>query len=215
MRICRAFGLVKEFTPGNVGLIAQAGIYAVGYLWGLRKVIDFGIIATIGNKLDINETDMLETMGNDNNIKVICMYIEDIRCGRKFLEVAKDVSRKKPIIVLKSGRTDEGRKAILSHTASLAGRDEIYDAAFRQAGIIRAKDDEHMFALARAFSKQPLPKSDGVFVITYTGFFGVAAADAISLNNMMLAEPAARIITTLCERAKPHGSYIRAELSAG
>ena len=202
------FGLVEETAPGNVGLIAQAGIYAAGYLWGLRMVLDFGIIATIGNKLDIDETDMLEAVGNDDNIKVVCMYLEDIRRGRRFLEVAKSVSRKKPIIVLKTGRTEEGRKAVLTHTASLAGRDEIYDTAFRQAGIIRARDNEHMFTLARAFSKQPLPKSDGVFVITYTGSFGVAAADAISLNGMKLAEPSGEIQSQLRELLPPYVSAL-------
>jgi acyl-CoA synthetase (NDP forming) len=202
------FGLIDELAPGNVGLIAQAGVYVAGYLWGLKKVLDFGIIATIGNKLDIDETDVLEALGGDDNIKVVCMYLEDVKRGRKFIEVAKKVTKRKPVIVLKTGRTEAGKRAILSHTASLAGKDEVYDAAFKQVGVIRAKDNEHMFALARAFSKQPLPKSDGVFVVTYTGSFGVAAADAISLNGMRLAEPSAELKSKLRELLPPFVSAL-------
>ncbi|MDH7597190.1 MAG: acetate--CoA ligase family protein [Methanothrix sp.] len=186
--VVESIGVVDELNRGNVGLIAQAGVYAAGYLWGLRKVLDFGIIATIGNKLDLNETDMLEAIGMDENIDVVCMYLEDVKGGRRFIDVAREVSRRKPVVVLKTGRTEAGKRAVSSHTASLAGNDEIYSSVFRQAGLIRARDNDHMFALARAFSKQPLPVNDGVFVISYAGSLGVAAADAISMNGMRLAE---------------------------
>lgn len=186
--VVESIGVVEELNRGNVGLIAQAGVYAAGYLWGLRRVLDFGIIATIGNKLDLNETDMLEAIGMDDNIKVVCMYLEDVKGGRRFIDVAREVSRRKPVVVLKTGRTEAGKRAVSSHTASLAGNDLIYSAVFRQAGLIRARDNDHMFALARAFSKQPLPVNDGVFVISYAGSLGVAAADAISMNGMRLAE---------------------------
>jgi acyl-CoA synthetase (NDP forming) len=92
------------------------------------------------------------------------------------------------VVVLKSGRTDAGKKAVASHTASLAGNDQIFSSAFRQSGIIRARDYEHMFNLARAISKQPFPDREGVFIITYAGSLGVIAADAITDNGMRLAE---------------------------
>ncbi|MEM2727147.1 MAG: acetate--CoA ligase family protein [Archaeoglobaceae archaeon] len=183
-----SLGLLEELGKGNIGLIVQAGVYAAGFLWGLRNIMDFGIIATIGNKLDVNETDMLEAIGNDENIEVVCMYLEDVKAGRRFIEVAKKITQKKPVIVLKTGRTEEGKKAASTHTASLAGNDRIYSAVFRQAGIIRARENEHLFALAKAFSKQPLPKNSNVFVITYAGSLGVASADAISLSGLKLAE---------------------------
>ncbi|MDW8136530.1 MAG: acetate--CoA ligase family protein [Thermodesulfobacterium sp.] len=186
--VVESIGVVEELGIGNVGLIAQAGVYSAGYLWGLRKVLDFGIIATIGNQLDLNETDLLFALGEDENIKVICMYLENIKGGRRFLEVAQKVTSKKPVIVLKTGRTEEGKRAALSHTASLAGSDEIYSAVFKQTGIIRAKNNDHMFALARAFSKQPFPTTDGVFIISYAGSLGVAAADAVALNGLRLAQ---------------------------
>ena len=184
----QSIGAVGELRKGNIGLIVQAGVYAAGMLWGMPHIMDFAVVATIGNKADINETDILEYLGEDNNVEVICMYLEDVKSGRRFVDVAREITPGKPIIVLKSGRTEAGKKAVSSHTASLAGNDTIYDAAFRQAGIIRARDNDHMFGLARAFSRQPLPLGEGVLVISYTGSLGVAAADALSLNGMKPAE---------------------------
>ncbi|MEI6102761.1 MAG: acetate--CoA ligase family protein [Methanothrix sp.] len=184
----QSIGIVDALSMGNIGLVSQAGVCAAGMLWGLRHIMDFGIIATIGNKLDINETDILEAVSQDENINVICMYLESVKGGRRFIDVARRITQEKPIVVLKSGRTDAGKKAVASHTASLAGNDLIFSAAFRQSGIIRARDYEHMFNLARAISKQPLPTREGVFIITYAGSLGVIAADAITDNSMRLSE---------------------------
>ncbi|NLL57956.1 MAG: acyl-CoA synthetase, partial [Firmicutes bacterium] len=182
--VVQSIGVVGDLRKGNIGLVAQAGVYAAGMLWGVRHIMDFAVVATIGNKADINETDILEYLGEDDHVKVICMYLEDVKTGRRFIDVARRITAEKPVIVLKSGRTEAGKKAVSSHTASLAGNDIIYDAALRQAGIIRATDNDHMFGLARAFSKQPLPLGEGVMVISYTGSLGVAAADALSMNGM-------------------------------
>jgi len=184
----QSIGIVDALSRGNIGLISQAGVCAAGMLWGLRHIMDFGIIGTIGNKLDINETDMLEAVSTDDNIGVICMYLESVKAGRRFIDVARRVTLEKPVVVLKSGRTEAGKKAVASHTASLAGDDLIFSAVFRQSGIIRARDYEHMFNLARAISKQPFPQREGVFIITYAGSLGVIAADAITDNGMRLAE---------------------------
>lgn len=187
-RMVQSIGIVGELRQGNIGLIAQAGVYAAGMLWGMRQTMDFAIVATIGNKADLNETDILDYLGEDDNVGVICMYLEDVKAGRRFIDTARKVTAKKPVIVLKSGRTEAGKKAVSSHTASLAGNDLVYDAAFRQAGIIRAADNEQMFGLARAFSKQPLPPGDGALVVSYTGSWGVAAADALSMSGMRPAD---------------------------
>jgi acyl-CoA synthetase (NDP forming) len=184
----QSIGIVDALSMGNIGLVSQAGVCAAGMLWGLRHIMDFGIIATIGNKLDINETDILEAVSKDENINVICMYLESVKGGRRFIDAARRITLEKPIVVLKSGRTDAGKKAVASHTASLAGNDQIFSAAFRQSGIIRARDYDHMFNLARAISKQPLPDREGVFIITYAGSLGVIAADAITDNGMRLSE---------------------------
>jgi acetate---CoA ligase (ADP-forming) len=183
----QSIGLLDDLKKGNVGMVAQAGVYAAGILTGLSNVLDFGIVATIGNKMDINETDILEYLSDDDHISVIVMYMEDIRSGKRFVDVATRAAVRKPVIVLKSGRTEAGKKAVSSHTASLAGNDEVNSAAFKQSGVIRARDNEHLFALTRAFSKQPIPKGNGVLVITYTGSLGVAATDMLYLSDMRLA----------------------------
>ncbi len=183
----QSIGPLENLKKGNVGMVAQAGVYAAGILTGLSNVLDFGIVATIGNKMDINETDILEYLSDDDHISVIVMYMEDIRSGKRFVDVASRAAVRKPVIVLKSGRTEAGKKAVSSHTASLAGNDEVNSAAFKQSGVIRARDNEHLFALTRAFSKQPVPKGNGVMVITYTGSLGVAATDMLYLSGMRLA----------------------------
>lgn len=183
----QSIGLIDQLGKGNVGLIAQAGVYAAGILTGLRNILDFGIIATIGNKMDVSEADILEFMGRDRNISVIALYMEDVTSGRRFVDAATQVSRKKPVIALKTGRTEAGKQAVSSHTASMAGNDEINSAAFRQSGVIRARDNEHLFSLMRAFSKQPLPRGPGVFVVTYTGSLGVAATDMLYTRGLRLS----------------------------
>lgn len=187
-RMVQSIGLLEKLGQGNVGMVAQAGVYAAGILTGLRRIMDFGIVATIGNKMDIDETDILEFLGKDEHIDVIAMYMEDVTSGRRLIEVAREVTAVKPIIAMKSGRTEAGKKAALSHTASLAGDDRFNDAAFRQSGIIRARDNAHLFDLVRAFSKQPLPAGDGMMVVTYAGSLGVAATDTLYLQGLRLAE---------------------------
>jgi acyl-CoA synthetase (NDP forming) len=184
----QSIGLIDEMRKGNIGMIAQAGVYAAGILTGLRHVMNFGVVATIGNKMDISETDILDYLGTDDHIDVIAIYMEDVTSGRRFIDVAKRVTVKKPVIVLKSGRTEAGQKAVASHTASMAGNDEINNAAFLQAGIIRARDNEHLFGLTKAFARQPLPQKNSALIVTYTGSLGVAATDVLYLNGMRLAE---------------------------
>jgi acyl-CoA synthetase (NDP forming) len=184
----QSLGVVGSLKKGNVGLVAQAGVYAAGLLWGFSQTIEFGIIATVGNKLDINETDILQYLGTDQNISVISMYLEDIKAGRRFIDVAKEVTRKKPVIVLKGGRTDVGRKTAASHTASIAGNAAIYNAVFTQSRIIRAESYRDMFNLSKGFSKQPLPKGPGVLIISYTGAMGVTSTDTCYEKGLRLAE---------------------------
>jgi len=183
----QAVGLLSDLCKGKVGMVAQSGAYAAGILTGLSNVLDFGIVATIGNKMDINETDILEYLSEDDHISIIVMYMEDIGSGKRFVDVAGRAAVRKPVIILKSGRTEAGKKVVSSHTASLAGNDEINNAAFKQSGIIRARDNEHLFALNRAFSKQPVPKGNGVLVIIYAGTMVVCATDMLYLSDMRLA----------------------------
>ena len=184
----QSLGIVGPLNKGNIGIVAQAGVYASGLLWGFSRTLGFGIIATVGNKLDINETDILQYLGSDSNIEVIAMYLEDIKAGRRFIDVAREVTKTKPIVVLKGGRTDIGRRTAASHTASIAGNAAIYNAVFAQSRVIQSQDYRDMFNITKAFSKQPLPGGPGVLIISYTGAMGVTSTDTCYENGLRLAE---------------------------
>lgn len=186
--LCQSIGRVGDLGVGNVGLIAQAGVYAAGILWGLRKIMDFSMIATIGNKLDIDETDLLKFMKNEESVEVITLYLEDIEQGKDFLDLVTEIVEEKPIILLKGGRTEEGKKTATTHTASIGGSREVYETIFREGGIITAEDNDHMFDIARGFSKQPLPETDQMMVITYSGSQGITATDTLNEHGLGLAQ---------------------------
>ena len=142
--------------PGHMAVVSQSGAfgaaaldYLAGSQLGVSKFVSFG------NRCDVDEADMLLYLGQDEKTHSILLYIEGVEDGRKFLEVAKQVTRHKPIVVLKSGKTQAGARAALSHTGTLAGRDEVYEAAFAQVGIIRARDMEEFFDLGKALALQP------------------------------------------------------------
>lgn len=174
--------------PGGISFICQSGAVGSATLdlaayqgYGFSKFISYG------NALDLNECDFLEYLGNDPKTKVICMYIEGIKDGKRFMKVAKQVSKKKPIIAIKGGTTEEGKQAALSHTASLAGSFEIYKGAFKQTGIIYAQNLEELFDFARILDKSIKPKGDKIQIITNGGGYGILCADNISENNLKLA----------------------------
>lgn len=185
--LCQSIGRVDKLELGNVGLIAQAGVYAAGILWGLKDIMDFSMIATIGNKLDIDEADVLKYMGDEDSVEVIAMYLEDIERGGEFLDIAKEVVEEKPIVLLKGGRTEEGKTSAATHTGSIGGPREVYETIFREGGVIQAEDNDHMFDLIRAFSKQPLPSTEKMMVITYSGSQGITATDTLNEEGLGLA----------------------------
>jgi len=152
---------------GTLGLALMDSIINIGL--GLNKVV------SVGNKADVQDSDLLQFLDTDINTNTIIMYVEGIKNGREFMEVAKKI--KKPIIAIKSGRTKAGRKAAFSHTGSMAGSDDIYTAAFKQVGVIRAKTIEELFDVALALSTQPLPKDNKVAILTSGGGAGILAAD--------------------------------------
>jgi len=144
-------------------------------------------VCSIGNKCDVNETELLEYLVNDPNTGVIACYLESIIDGRKFIELAR--STDKPVIVLKSGRSDSGAKAAMSHTASLSGSSAIYNGAFRQAGIIQVYDMHELMDMARGFSKTDSYRPGGrTAVMTFSGGAGIVSADLLEERGLMLAE---------------------------
>src|SRR5437667_4038394 len=146
----------------------------------------FSAIVGLGNKSDIDEDDLLTFFEQDDNTHIIVQHCEDLKDGRAFAEVAKRVSRKKPVVVLKAGRTALGARAASSHTGALAGNDKIYDDVLRQSGVIRAKSLRDMLDFARGVPVLPTPKGENVVIITGAGGSGVLLSDACVDNGLSL-----------------------------
>jgi acyl-CoA synthetase (NDP forming) len=173
---------------GNISIISQSG--GVGaLLLDLACFYNIGIskFAFMGEKIDINDVDLLRYFNEDLETKVICLYMEGIEKGREFVEAAREVVKKKPILALKGGVTKEAARRAKSHTASIAGSDIVFDAAFKKAGIIRVGDAEELLNAAIAFSKQPLLGGDNVAIVSNVGGPAILAADAVVKNGLKLA----------------------------
>jgi acetyl coenzyme A synthetase (ADP forming)-like protein len=185
------FGLTPYHIPriGNIGLISQSGNLG-GYMIrrGSSRGLGFSKFVSSGNEADLNFVDYLEYLARDPKTKVIAAYVEGLKDGRHFIEVAKNVTKEKPVVILKAGRTGSGSKAARSHTGALAGSDSIYDAAFKQTGVLRVEEIEDLFDVAAAFTRQPIPKGKNVGVLTVGGGFGVITADACERCGLSLPQ---------------------------
>ncbi len=181
--------LPESLGKGAIAVIAQSGIFGNILLdWGPEQGIAFSKVVTIGNRCDVSESELLEYLGTDSQTRVITLYLEGVKDGKSFLRAAKKVSRKKPIVVLKSGRTEAGKAAAASHTGSISGQDYIYEAAFRQAGVIRARTFHELFDIAKVLSRQPLPKGNRIAVVTSSGSLGVLTVDKCLDLGLKLAK---------------------------
>jgi len=181
----------KMPAEGNIGFLSQSGALCTAVLdYALSKHIGFSKFVSFGNKADISEIDLMRYLRDDPKTKVILVYLEEITDGRGFMEAARDVivNAGKPVLVIKSGRTREGAAAAASHTGSLAGSDEVTEAALRQAGVIRCTTIEEMFNIATALAYQPLPADRRVAIITNAGGPGVLTTDAAIANGLTLAQ---------------------------
>ncbi|HMK95083.1 MAG TPA: CoA-binding protein [Candidatus Limnocylindrales bacterium] len=164
--------------PGSIAMITQSGAfgsaaldYLTGRQMGVSKFVSFG------NKCDVNESDILLYLLKDQETKVVLAYLEDVKDGREFLEVAKKVTVEKPVVALKTGRSSQGARAAASHTGAIAGSDKIYDAAFQQGGIIRAEDMEEFFDMGKALAMQPPAMGTNIGILTDAGGPGVMTVD--------------------------------------
>ncbi|MBF8295439.1 MAG: acetyltransferase [Bacteroidetes bacterium] len=181
----------KMPEEGNIAFLSQSGALCTAVLdYAQAKHIGFSKFVSFGNKANINEIDLMRYLKNDPKTKVILVYLEEITDGIALMNAAREIISEsgKPVLVLKSGRTREGAAAAASHTGSLAGSDEVCDAAFRQAGIIRCSTIEEMFHNAIALAYQPLPRGKRVAIITNAGGPGVLATDAAIKQNLDLAK---------------------------
>lgn len=197
----------KDIIPGNVAFISQSGALGVA-LMGTAVMERLGIsaIISVGNKADLDDADFIEFLGDDPNTNVILIYMEGISEGQRFMEVASKVSLKKPIIVIKSGRSEAGARAAASHTGSLAGNYTIYKTAFKQTGILLAETIEQAFDWAKALTWNPLPKGDNVVVITNGGGAGVQATDTLSDYGITLRRPSDTLTVNLKQILPPFAS---------
>ncbi len=195
-------------TPekGKISFMSQSGAFCTAMLdYSAPEHLGFHHFVSLGNEMMIDETDMLQTWRNDDT-ELILSYIEGLRDGREFIKQASKTSQEKPIITVKSGRTEEGGEAASSHTGSIAGSIDAYRAAFRKSGIIEAESNRELLDLAKAFSYQNLPGGGKVAVVTNAGGPGVIAADEINEKGLELAELEGSTIKKLDERLPEEAS---------
>ncbi|MFN2121238.1 MAG: acetate--CoA ligase family protein [Anaerolineales bacterium] len=186
---------------GAVAFVSHSGAFCAAVVdWSRRQGFGFSQIISVGNQADITETDVLPLVADDNHTRVIALYMEGVSNGPAFVAAATSVTRRKPVIALKVGRSQAGQKAAASHTAALAASDTAFDAAFERAGIDRASTAEQMFDWARALADCPLPQGGRVAILTDAGGPGVIAADAVERYGLSLAELAPDTIANLGSR---------------
>ena len=174
---------------GGIGFISQSGALGTAILdWILKKDIGFHSFISLGNKADLDEIDFIEAMAEDPDVKVILLYLESIERGAKFIEVASKITKKKPIIVVKGGTSSAGAKAAGSHTGALVGSFLAYQKAFDKSGVILADTMEDLFNYAIAFVEQPLPKDEGIAIVTNAGGPGILATDLVERLGLKVSE---------------------------
>jgi len=194
---------------GPVAFMSQSGAIASSILdLAKKKGLGMSRFVSLGNKADLNETDFLIAWGGDDKTDVIMAYLEDIKDGAAFMNAAREVTKTKPVISIKSGSTSAGTRAVSSHTGALAGSESAYNAAFRQVGVIRAHTIEDLFDYSEAFARQPLIKDDGVCIITNAGGPGVMCADAVEHARLSLASLTAETTNTLRSSLPPAASSL-------
>lgn len=188
VRLFATFGKTQPL-PGKIGFISQSGAMGESMLYFAQQIgLGISQFASIGNKADVSGNDMLEYWRDDAQTEVILMYLENFGNPRKFTRIARELSRKKPMIVVKSGRTLAGSRAAVSHTGSLAGLDIGVDALLEQAGVLRVSSVEEMFDLATAFSLESVPPGPNAAIVTNAGGPGIITTDAVVQMGLTLAK---------------------------
>ena len=181
--------VAKMPKPGKIAFLSQSGALGSAILdWAIHENIGFSDFVSVGSMIDVDFGDLIDYFGSDPQTKSILMYIEGITEARKFMSAARHFARTKPIIVVKSGKFTESAKAAASHTGSLSGEDDIYDAAFKRAGVVRVAEIADLFNAAEVLGTQPLPKGPRLAIITNAGGPGVMATDDLIEHNGKLAK---------------------------
>ncbi len=206
-RLCATF-CIPYTTLGRIALTCQSGGVGMAVI-GFTRSHGLGVSAIVGlgNKADLDEADLLAFFAEDANTGVVAMHIEDLKNGRRFFEVARQVAKVKPIVALKVGRTASGARAAASHTAALTGADHLYEAAFRQCGVVRATTLEELLDWARVFTVLPPPPGENVLIHTGAGGLGVILSDACSDQGLHLMEVPPDLEAALRTHIPPFGSF--------
>lgn len=188
----------KMPKPGNIAFISQSGALGTAILdWALHENIGFSNFVSIGSMIDVDFGDLIDYFGTDPKTKSILMYVEGLSDARKFMSAARHFARTKPIIVVKAGKFSESAKAAASHTGSLTGEDNIYDAAFKRAGVVRVDEIADLFNCAEVLGTQPLPKGPNMAIITNAGGPGVMATDSLIARGGKVAKLSPRTMEIL------------------
>jgi acetyltransferase len=194
--------------PGNVAFLSQSGALCTAILdWSLRENVGFSAFLSIGSMLDVGWGDLIDYLGDDPHTKSIILYMESIGDARSFLSAARAVAYRKPVIVIKAGRTDAAASAAASHTGSLTGSDEVLDAAFRRSGVLRVNRISDVFYIADVLAKQPRPQGPRLTILTNAGGPGVLAVDALLTNGGELAKLSAETLEELNRCLPAHWSH--------
>ncbi|PKD44436.1 acetate--CoA ligase family protein [Rhodohalobacter barkolensis] len=173
---------------GGIGFISQSGAMVAAVIdWARGAGVGFSRIVSLGNQIDVTETEMIDLIGNDRQTEVITAYAEGVSDGAKFLKISREIARKKPFVILKGGQSEKGAEAVSSHTGALSGSKEAYSAAFRKSGVLEARTMEEMFDWARTLAWQPLPKGKRVAVLTNAGGPAILAVDALEKVGLEMA----------------------------
>lgn len=189
---------------GGIGFISQSGAVGGGVVDYIRnKYIGFANFASLGNEADITETDVIEYLRQDEHTRVIAVYVEMIRDGQRFIQIARQTTPHKPIVLLKAGRTSAGARAVSSHTGSLAGSHAAYRAAFLQAGVIEAETVTDLFDISVALAHQPLPKGNRVAIITNAGGPAALLSDSLAEHGLQIADLEEQTRSALRGRLNP------------
>ena len=191
-------------STGGIGFISQSGAVCGGVVDHYAKTgIGFSHFLSLGNEADVTETDMIEYLGQDSDTRVIAAYIEGIRDGERFIKVAKKVNSKKPVVILKAGQSEEGAKAVSSHTGSLAGSHAAYQTAFKQSGVIEALTTADLLNIAASLDWMGLPSGNRIAIITNSGGPAALASDSLASNGIQLASISPETQKKLKEKLNP------------
>jgi acetyltransferase len=208
--------LIEEsLTPGPVSIIAQSGVFGNILLDHLpRYGLFISKAVTLGNRLDVDESELLEYLNEDRSTRVIMVYLEGAANGPRLVKSLAKVSQHKPVVILKSGRTPTGKQATASHTGSLSGQDHIYDAVFAQTGAIRADTFSELIDVVRVFATQPLPKGNRLGVITTSGSLGALATD-VAVSGGLTMPPLSPFTLSQARDIAPDWMNVRNPLDLG